>query len=283
MTFPVSACIITLNEEQNLDRCLASLDFIEDIIIVDSGSTDRTIEIAEKYNVRLYYRRFDNYINQKNYAISLTKNNWVISLDADEELSLPLKNEILSIRFDHLSDAKGFSMPRLTYYLKQWIYHSGWYPNTQVRLFDKRAGEFAGLLVHETVQLQGKILKLKNPIHHYSYRSISDHLKYIDKYSTLFAIEMFKKGKKSSLCKAIGKSFYKFWWMYIFRLGILDGRAGIIVCILGSYYNFLKYLKLFEIGRDKELASSLLVMVDSVHNIESQKASNKDCDKVHIG
>lgn len=283
MHFPVSACIITLNEEDNIARCLGSLDFVDEIILVDSGSTDRTLEIARSYNAKIYHRDFDNYINQKNYATSLAKHHWVLSLDADEEISPSLKTELQSLRPTDLSEVAGFAIPRLTYYLKQWIHHCGWYPNRQTRLFDRNRGKFSGMLVHETVHLEGKEMELQSPIHHYSYKTISDHLSFIDRYSTLFAMERFRKGKRSGVCKAIAKSFYKFWWMYIFRLGFLDGKVGLVVCILGSYYNFLKYTKLFELQRDRELVSSLLVMVDTVHNVETQVPTQKDGNQIHVG
>ncbi|MCC5813731.1 MAG: glycosyltransferase family 2 protein [Leptospira sp.] len=275
---PISACIITLNEEHNIERCLKSLDFCDEIILVDSGSTDSTISIAKKYKANVFTRTFDNYSSQKNFAISLAKNSWILSIDADEEISSSLKEEILSLSVTTFENHTGFFIPRLTYYLCQWIHHSGWYPDPQLKLFNRNHGKFKGGLVHETLAIQGKIGRLKSPVHHYSYRSISEHLDFINKYTTLYAIEKYKKGKRSGVLKAYSKLVYKFWWTYIFRLGFLDGRAGFAVCALGAYYNFLKYLKLFELGRDKELASSLLVVVDPIHNIKSQESTNKNCN-----
>lgn len=275
-SFPISACIITFNEEKNIERCLKSLDFVDEIILLDSGSRDATLSIASRYNCRIYERAFDNYVNQKNTAISFAKHPWVLFPDADEEISIALKNEILGLTSVDLEKWGGFITPRLTYYLNQWIRHSGWYPDPQIRFFNREKGKFTGHLVHETVESSQPFGRLKSPIHHYSYQSISDHLNYINKYTTLYALQSYKKGKKSGVGKAFVKLVYKFWWTYIFRAGFLDGKAGFAVCMLGAYYNFLKYLKLFELGRDEKLASSLLVMIDSIHDIESKEAPDKN-------
>lgn len=282
MHIPLSVCIITFNEEDNLENCLSQLEFADEIIVVDSGSTDDTLSIAKKYKAKVSYRKFDNYINQKNHAISLAKNDWILALDADEVVSPALKEELLSMKVEDFERYSAFAIPRLTYYLKKWIRHSGWYPNYQVRLFHKRKGNFAGILVHETVEIKGNSKELKSALYHYSYKNISDHLAFINRYSTLFAIEKFKSGKRSGITKAILKSYYKFFWMYFIRLGFLDGSVGIVIAILGAYYNFLKYLKLYELGRDEKLISSLFVVVDPIHKVESDKASQKNSDQVYI-
>jgi glycosyltransferase involved in cell wall biosynthesis len=253
MTIPISVCIITLNEEDNIRRCLSSLDFADEIIIVDSGSTDNTTVIAREFKkTNIYYRKFDTYINQKNYCKNLSRNEWVLALDADEEISLALKKEILDLTVDSVKDLSGFFIPRLSFYMDKWIRHGGWYPNYQMRFFRKEKGEFSGLLVHETVSIQGKTSYFKNPLSHYSYRNISDHLKFIDRYSELCAVEKFKKGKKSGITLAIAEAIWKFISMYIIRFGFLDGKVGLIIAILGSYYNFLKYIKLYEMHRKKK-------------------------------
>lgn len=248
MTLPISACIITLNEEDNIDRCLSSLDFTNEIIIVDSGSIDKTIEIASKYNAAIYTRKFDNYVNQKNFCISKAKNEWVLSLDADEAISPELKSELLLLAERDFSCNHGFEVPRITFYLGRWIRHGGWYPNTQIRLFQKSKGQFKGFLVHERVVVEGNIKSFKHPILHYSYRNISDHLKFIDRYSNLAAAEKHALGQRSGVLLSLAKAFWKFFYMYIIRFGFLDGKAGLVVAVLGGYYNFLKYIKLYELG-----------------------------------
>lgn len=248
----LSACIITLNEEDNIFRCLQSLSFVSEIIILDSGSTDQTLSIAAKFpNVKIYQKEFINYIEQKNYCMNLARNDWILFLDADEEVSEDLQREIHSLTQSDWEMYSGFWIPRLTHYLGKWIYFGGWYPNYQMKLFRKSKGEFTGLLVHEKVEVDGKVKKLKFPILHYSYKNISDHLKFIDKYSSLFALEKYKQGKKSGVFFAFGKSIYKFLYMYFVKLGFLHGRVGFIISILGAYYNFLKYVKLFELNLTK--------------------------------
>ncbi len=252
MNQKISACIITLNEEDNIRTCLISLDFADEIILLDSGSTDNTLKIAEEFpKVKVFFRKFDNYINQKNFCIEQASYDWILSLDADEEVSEKLKLEIQNLNFSETVD--GFFIPRLTFYLGKWIYHSGWYPNYQLRFFKKTKGKFSGILVHETVQISGQVFNLKNPLHHYSYKNISDHLKFIDRYSDLCADEKFKKGKKSGVFLAIVKSAWKFFFMYFVKFGFLDGKVGLIISILGSYYNFLKYIKIYELGLNQKV------------------------------
>ena len=245
---PVTACVITLNEEDNIRRILDSLSSLDEIIILDSGSNDKTLEIATTYpKVKIEYRKFDTYINQKNHCISLSKNDWILSLDADECITDNLLKSLQSLSEDTWSYFAGLEFPRLTFYMGKWIYHSGWYPNYQLRLFQKKHGKFTGFLVHEKVSIEGKVYRIPSPILHYSYKNISDHLKFIDRYSTLTAREKFMKGKRSGVLFSILEGIYKFFQMYFLKLGFLDGRQGIILAVLGSYYNFLKYIKLYEI------------------------------------
>lgn len=280
MPLPLSCAIITQNEEDNISRTLVALSFIEDIVVIDSGSTDKTVEIAKSLGARVFYRKFVNYADQKNYAIEQTKYDWVLAVDADEVVSNGLKAEITELFTKNKLQSVGYLIPRLTYYLGKWIRFSGYYPNYQIRLFKKTAGEFSGGLVHERVKLSGKPIKLKNPLYHYSYKNISDHLQFIDRYSSLFAEEEFRKGKSSSVLWAFLKGCFKGFYMYWIRLGILDGKQGFVLALLGFYYNFLKYLKLYEKSNS---ISSFFVMVDSVHDVKSRKSSKKDSNQVHVG
>ncbi|TGM59223.1 glycosyltransferase family 2 protein [Leptospira vanthielii] len=280
MPLPLSCAIITLNEEDNISRTLEALSFIEDIVVIDSGSTDKTVSIAKSFGARVFYRKFVNYADQKNYAIEQTKFDWVLAIDADEVVSSGLQTEISDLFTNHKQQSVGYLVPRLTYYLGKWIRFGGYYPNYQIRLFKKTAGEFSGGLVHERVKLIGKPIKLKNPLYHYSYKNISDHLQFIDRYSSLFAEEEFRKGKSSSVFWAFLKACFKGFYMYWIRLGILDGKQGFVLALLGFYYNFLKYLKLYEKSNS---ISSFFVMVDSVHNVKSNKPTKKDGKQVHVG
>ncbi|MCG6194546.1 glycosyltransferase family 2 protein [Leptospira sp. FAT2] len=249
---PLSVCIITLNEEDNLERCLKPLDFVSEIIVVDSGSKDKTVEIAKKYKAKVHKKKFDDYVSQKNFALSLVKNEWVLTLDADEEVSPDLKEEILSLFANGLPSGDGYSTPRLTWYLGKWIRHGGWYPNRRIRLFQKSKGKFGGGLVHETVQVSGICKKLNSPVYHYSYRNIGDHIRYINSYSELGAQEKFRAGKTSGLFHAFMEGFYKAFWMYVIRFGFLDGKQGFVLALFGFYYNFLKYIKLYELSLKNE-------------------------------
>ncbi|TGN03089.1 glycosyltransferase family 2 protein [Leptospira dzoumogneensis] len=245
---PISACIITLNEEDNIERCLSSLDFVNEIIVLDSGSKDKTESIAKKKGAKVVLRKFDDYVSQKNHVISLAENPWILTLDADEELSPGLKEEIKSLFKNGEPEEDGFIIPRLTMYMGKWIRHGGWYPNYRARLFLKSKGKFVGGKVHEAVELSGKRKKLKHPVFHYSYENLFDHVSFINRYSELAATEKFGKGKRSGLFLALLEAGYKSFWMYFVRLGFLDGRRGLILAIMGFYYNFLKYTKVFEMS-----------------------------------
>lgn len=257
----LSACIITLNEEDNLPDCLQSLDFAEEIVIVDSGSTDGTRKIATQAGARFFTRKFDNYIQQKNHAISLAKGPWILFLDADERISPELREQILGLRdqegFIRAISAKkrevsGFRMPRLTYYLGRWIRHSGWYPDYSIRLFRKGEGRFVGKTFHEKVEVHGEYATLRGPILHYSYRNIQEHLNIINRYSDLFAEERLAAGKSNGVLFSIGEAVVKFLSMYLWRFGFLDGKTGLVIAVLGSYYNFLKYIKVWEKLRSRK-------------------------------
>ncbi|TGK12229.1 glycosyltransferase family 2 protein [Leptospira fletcheri] len=246
MPLPISACIITLNEEDNISRCLSSLKFVDEIIVLDSGSKDRTKELAENFGAKFVFREFDDYVGQKNHVISLARNAWILSVDADEEISPDLEAEIREVLGGREPDEDGYSIPRLTMYMGKWIRHGGWYPNRRVRLFRKSKGRFIGEKVHESVKLDGKMGKLKNPVLHYSYQNLFDHVNFINSYSELAATEKFAKGKRSGLFLALAEAGYKSFWMYFVRCGFLDGRRGLILAVMGFYYNFLKYTKIFE-------------------------------------
>lgn len=245
----ISACIITLNEEERLPRCLQSVSFVDEIIVIDSGSKDRTVEIAESFNAQVIEREFDGYVNQKNHAIKMATHKWVLVIDADEVVSSKLASQIQMAAAEDETRFTAFRIPRISFYLGRWIRYSGWYPDYNIRLFKNNSASFHGGTVHETVIPNGPTGTLKAHLEHYSYHDISDHLERIDTYSTLIAQDKFQKGRKSGIIWAILKGCSKFLLTYFYRRGILDGRAGLIIAVLGSYYNFLKYAKLWELNR----------------------------------
>lgn len=248
----ISACIITLNEEARLPSCLKALSFADEIIVLDSGSRDGTKRIAESFGARFIRRRFDGFVAQKNHALSLATRKWVISIDADEVVTPGLRDEILKIIQEPESPERSgfvaYRIPRLSRYLGRWIRHCGWYPEYKTRLFRRGQGSYRGGIVHETLHVSGNVGTLNNHLEHYSYADLSDHLQRIDHYSTLIAQDKFLNRKeKSSITWSILKSISKFLLTYIYHRGFLDGRAGAVISILAGYYNFLKYLKLWEL------------------------------------
>lgn len=239
----ISAVIITFNEEKNLKRCLESLgDLPDEILIVDSFSTDKTQEIALAFNARFIQHPFKGYIEQKNYALSLAKNDLVLSLDGDEALSPELLKSIKSqdLRFD------AYSMNRLTNYAGIWVRHCGWYPDTKLRLFNRKKGQWGGVNPHDKIQTDSPVKHLKGDILHYSYDSVADHLNQTNRFTTIAAKAAFDQGKRSNLFKIITRPAFQFFRDYFLKLGFLDGITGFCICYINALSAFLKYYKIRE-------------------------------------
>ena len=238
----ITATIITLNEERNIARAIESLRCCDEILIVDSGSVDRTVELAEKLDVRVIEAGWRGYAGQKNWAAEQASHDWILSLDADEALSEPLEAEILALkktgpRFD------AYTMPRLARYLGRWILHSGWYPDRKVRLYDRRKARWIGDFVHESVVPQGKLGRLEGNILHFTCESLSEHVKTMDRYTTLAAQEVAARKLPVPLSKMIIDPAWTFLKTYFIQRGFLDGVEGLIIAYMASYYTFLKYSK----------------------------------------
>ncbi len=250
----LSVVIITLNEEKNIFRCLDSVsDFADEILVVDSFSTDKTKEICKKHGVVFIEHRFEGHIEQKNYAIDQASNDFVLSLDADEVVSDKLKASIIEAKNNNSAD--GYYFNRLTNYCGRFIKHSGWYPDQKLRLWNRKKGRFAGINPHDKCELApGSTLKfLPGDLLHYSYHSISEHVAQYNKFTDIGAREAFKNGKKSNLLIAFYKSFWKFIRDYFFKLGFLDGYYGFIICRLSANATFLKYIKIRELNKKNHL------------------------------
>jgi glycosyltransferase involved in cell wall biosynthesis len=248
----ISAVIITYNEEKRLEEALKSIkDIASEIIVVDSFSTDDTVKLAKKYDSKIYSREWTDYADQKNYANKKASHSWILSLDADERLSPELKKEIQKLKFKE-TDAAAFSMPRQVYYLGKWIFHSGWYPDRKIRLFKKDKAFWQGEYVHEKLVVDGKVKKLNNPIYHFTYKDISDHLKRIDKFSSLGAKKLYAEGKKCRWYHLVFLPPQRFIQAFFFKAGILDGFAGFVIAVLHSYAIFTRYAKLKEIWKKGE-------------------------------
>lgn len=249
----LSAVIITYNEEKNITRCIESLQEVADeIVIVDSFSTDKTKEICQKFNVSFFENKFDGYSEQKNYANSLAKNDFILSIDADEALSPELKKSILEEKEKNFS-AKAYCFNRLTYYCGKKIKHSGWYPDTKTRIWHKEHGKWEGLL-HEKIEFKNEInVKfLRGDLLHYSFHTISQHVAQINKFSEIGAKEAFLKEKKYNLFTVLIKSKWKFIKDFIFKAGFLDGYYGYVICRLSAQATFIKYIKLKELYKKSE-------------------------------
>jgi glycosyltransferase involved in cell wall biosynthesis len=244
----LSAVIITFNEEQRIADCIRSLsDIADEVLVLDSNSTDRTAEICRELGVLLYSKPFEGYSIAKNYANQLAKYDFIISLDADEIISSALREQIIQFK-SKASQFDAASFNRLTNYCGKWIHHGGWYPDVKLRIFNRKWAKWEGV-VHETLKLDSrvKIIHLRGDLMHYSFHTPEEHRRKIEKYTTLFAQEAKLKKSKYSLLKMIFGPVYKFIFMYFIKLGILDGWTGLQIARLSAYSSFLKQKKLKQL------------------------------------
>lgn len=247
---PISAVIITFNEEQNIARCLNSLKLVADeIVVLDSFSTDRTPDICHDYGVKFYQHAFDGHIQQKNRVITYATYPHCLSLDADEVLSPELEKSIREIKNNFTAD--GYTFNRLNGYCGKWIRHCGWYPDRKLRLWDSRKGSWTGVNPHDRYELQPGCTTghLKGDLLHYSYNSISQHLAQVEKFTTIAAKADVERGKGTSLFKIVFYPCWKFLRDFIFRLGFLDGYHGYLVCRISAQATFYKNIKIRELKR----------------------------------
>ena len=242
----ISVAIITRNEERNIRECLESVRWADEIVVVDNGSTDRTPAICREYGARFFPEDWKGYSGQKNSAIEKTRNEWVLSLDADERIPPDLFREMKQ-NLDQDPSVNGYWIPRKNFFLGRWIRRCGWYPDLNLRLFRKNRGRFGERAVHESVEIEGKTAVLGNPLIHETYRSLSDFFQRMDRYSTLAAEEMHRKGRRFRWTDALFRPPFTFLQMYLLRAGFLEGYSGWLLCVLYSFYTFAKYIKLKEI------------------------------------
>lgn len=250
----LSVVIITLNEEDRLEDALKSCSNIADeIVVLDSYSTDNTLKIAEKYGARIFKKRFEDYGSQKNAALAKAQHNWVLNLDADERVSETLEKNILALKKKNENDieAAGFRINRKTFYLGRWIKHSGWYPDRKLRLFRKDKSEWRGR-IHEGLMLDGQTEYMEGDILHYTYRDMTDHITRLNKYSRMQAEDIAKKGKKLLYLRAIILPPITFLRFYLWKMGILDGFPGFVIALVSSWSTAMKYLKAIEIKRERD-------------------------------
>ena len=254
MSIKLSAVIITFNEAEHLDKCLSSLESVADeILVVDSFSTDRTKEICEKHDVRFIKQKFLGYKEQKNFAMSKARFNYIHSVDGDEALSEQLKISILEIKNNWTLD--GYYCNRLNNYCGQWIKYSDWYPDRKLRLFKKNTGEWKGINPHDSFKLYHgrKSGRLKGDLLHWIYRDYKEHKEKVERFSSIAAQSYYDLGIKSSLVKIIWRPSWAFLKAYLFRRGFLDGKNGWLISKETFNATYLKYTKLRKIWKTEKL------------------------------
>jgi glycosyltransferase involved in cell wall biosynthesis len=247
---PLSLIVITLNEENNIERCLKSVPFASDIVVVDSGSGDQTVAKAQALGAKVIVEPFRGYGLQKNFAAEQAKCDWVLSLDGDEALSPELAAEIQKFLASGREDVDAFSLPRLSYHLGRWIRHGGWHPDRVTRLYHRRRAKWNSSPVHEGVEAS-KIEKMQNSILHWVFTDLTDQIETNNHYSTLGATALANKGQRFSFLKLLLKPLSKFIETYVVKAGFLDGTAGFVIAVGAAYSVFLKHAKLWEIQRVK--------------------------------
>lgn len=242
----ISVNIICKDEEKNIEDCLKSVEWADEIIVVDGESSDRTVEIAQKYTNKVFVRKWDGFMNQRLFALEKTTNDWILVLDADERCSDELKDNLLSTIKSNSITNKGFKLSRKNYILNKWIKHGGWYPGYQMRFFRKDSVKISERLVHEGYEVSGETGIIKGDIIHYTVQSLSDFAARINKYSTLQAEEKSKKVKAGFWLIAI-QPIKSFVVQYIFKRGFLDGIHGLMAYYFDSITRMLTYMKIWEL------------------------------------
>ena len=252
MSRKLSATIITLNEEKNIERCLISLrDIVDEVIVLDSFSEDRTVEICKSMGAIVVQRKWEGYAASKNFVNSLAKHDYIFSIDADESLDSKLQKAILEVKKSGFTDV--YAVNRLTNYCGKWIKYSGWHPDIKTRIFPKERTKWAGAYVHEELEIEGafKTILLEGNLLHYSYYNFNEHRVRADKYSALTAKKMAEKGKKASLFKPYLSGLGRFIAMFLLKKGFLDGKMGFKIALISAQSNIFKYKELRKINREQ--------------------------------
>jgi len=242
--YPISAFIACQNEERNIEACLRSVTWCDEIVVVDSFSTDRTVEIAKRYTDKVFFRQWDGYRSQKTFGLEQTTNDWALLIDSDERLS-PMLIAAIKHEFDHgPGPVAGYSMPRRVYYLGKWIGHCGWYPDYKLRLFRKDRGALGGIDPHEIPIIDGPVKRLRGDLIHYSYRTISEQLRTMHRYAAIWASR--RRWKPADTLRMLIRPLVKFLEVAFVKAGILDGFHGYVIASMTAYQVFLRYAKLYE-------------------------------------
>lgn len=248
----LSVFVMTFNEKAKIVDCLESVKWADEIVVMDSFSTDGTVEICKKYTDKIVQKEFCGFGKLRNIALDNCSNDWILSVDADERVTEELKNEVLR-KLKECPDADAYHVPRKTHFLNKWIKHCGWYPDyRQPQFFNKQKMRYKEQLVHEGYELNGKLSYLKGHVLQYPFLNLDQFLKKMDRYSSLRAEEMQKDGRKFKISNLLVNPAAMFFRMYISKLGFLDGKDGLILSLLyGYYYTMIKYIKLWERNKNK--------------------------------
>ena len=244
----LSVAIIAWNEEERLRPCLESVQWADEILVVDAESTDKTVPLAREFTERIWTRPWPGFAAQKNFALDQATGDWVLSLDADERVTPALRERILRV-LEQDSPTMGYRLPRQNIFWGAWVRHGGLYPDYQLRLFRRGAGRFVANAVHESVQVGGPVERLREPLLHHSYRSLEDFAERSNRYSTLAAQDWLARGRPARLADLIFRPLGRFVSMYIMRLGFLDGWRGFVLAVLYADYVFLRMAKAWEARR----------------------------------
>lgn len=245
----LSVITITLNEETNIGPCLESVRWADEIIVLDSGSTDRTVSIAERYTKRIFPVKWEGFGQTRNLGLKHAQGEWILWLDADERVTPELAREIQDILIRNESAVSGYAIARRAYFLGKWIRHCGWYPARVTRLFRKTRATFTTTRVHEGIAIEGPVRPSQNDIVHLTDPDLEHYFNKFNKYTTLAAEELLEAGRRASLFDLFIRPPFTFVKMFVLRLGLLDGLHGFILCVLSSAYVFVKYAKLWQLQR----------------------------------
>jgi len=242
----LSVTIITQDEQANIERAIKSVLFADEIVVVDSGSSDKTCEIAAKYTDRVVFNEWPGHIKQKQFAVDAASNDWILSIDADEEISEPLGQKIKEL-FSGELEVDAFNVNRRSFYLGRWIYHSGWYPDKRIRIFNRKKAKWGGYNPHDWVECEGVVKHINHDILHYTYKNASDHLATINKYTSIMAQQLYQEGKKANGLDLIFRPFFAFWKKLFLKCAFLDGYPGLVIAYSTALSVLFKYVKLREL------------------------------------